>query len=371
MQSFHLSLCDYNLKMASMSTGRLTLGWLQAGRGLAAVAVLLFHLSIMMGEQRYGGVAAFEAVTRFGNLGVDFFFVLSGFIILHAHKSDIGHPERVGEYLTRRLVRVWPIYWIYTAGFVVLVLLGGGNATTLPQTWQGWFTSIFLVRISPEQPPLTVAWTLVHEAAFYLVFTIILAKPRFGLPLFGVWMAICLGRMDFPDVSERTPANTYFAAYNLDFAFGMAARLLWSRLTPRSSFATFAAGSIGCAIVLAGLYGILPIPAPLFFVGLAFGLMIAGAAGIERHIGFAPPIALKIIGDASYTIYLVHLAIIGAVLKVLTRIDLPPAATFFVAATVAIMCGAVAYFIIERPVVRAFQRAVGGQNKAVANARTA
>lgn len=51
---------------------------LQQGRGLAAMAVVLFHLSIMMGLPRYFGRPLFSDYTWRGNLGVDFFFVLSG-----------------------------------------------------------------------------------------------------------------------------------------------------------------------------------------------------------------------------------------------------------------------------------------------------
>ncbi|NBQ54213.1 MAG: acyltransferase, partial [Proteobacteria bacterium] len=58
--------------------------------------------------------------------GVDFFFVLSGFIILHAHMDDIGRPARLGRYLWRRAVRVYPIYWIcLTLSVGALVVMGG------------------------------------------------------------------------------------------------------------------------------------------------------------------------------------------------------------------------------------------------------
>ena len=65
---------------------------LQAGRALAALAVVAFHLSTAFSDPRYGSHSIGQAFTRHGNLGVDFFFVLSGFIILNAHARDIGRP---------------------------------------------------------------------------------------------------------------------------------------------------------------------------------------------------------------------------------------------------------------------------------------
>lgn len=103
---------------------------LQAGRGIAAISVAAYHLSITMGNPRYGGNAAFQAYTNAGDRGVDFFFVLSGFIILFAHIADIGHPEACGRYAYRRFARLFPIYWLYTAIFVLLLFVVGGEART-------------------------------------------------------------------------------------------------------------------------------------------------------------------------------------------------------------------------------------------------
>ncbi len=70
----------------------------------------------------------------FGHAGVDFFFVLSGFIIMHAHTADIGKPERLYRYLWRRATRIYPIYWI----------------VTLIQASRAFFSADFAIRLAPS-----------------------------------------------------------------------------------------------------------------------------------------------------------------------------------------------------------------------------
>lgn len=126
---------------------------IQVGRGLASIAVAAFHLSITMGDVRYGGEMLFRSWTNQGNLGVDFFFVLSGFIILFAHWNDIGNKNQITSYLFKRTIRVYPIYILYTFIFSTLVLFGVGSGSTLPVSLEGWVSSFSLIRLSSESPP--------------------------------------------------------------------------------------------------------------------------------------------------------------------------------------------------------------------------
>ena len=68
---------------------------LQAGRGLAALAVVMLHSSVAARD--FGGVHT--APLEYGYLGVDFFFVLSGFIIFH---STAGRDRTIKQYATAR-----------------------------------------------------------------------------------------------------------------------------------------------------------------------------------------------------------------------------------------------------------------------------
>lgn len=100
------------------------LNGLQAIRAWASIAVMFFHLGGAVASEKYFGVTEARAVLGFGTHGVLVFFVLSGFIIHYVHNKDIGRPHRLGRYLFRRFMRLFPSYW------AVLLLVGGTAIVT-------------------------------------------------------------------------------------------------------------------------------------------------------------------------------------------------------------------------------------------------
>jgi peptidoglycan/LPS O-acetylase OafA/YrhL len=83
---------------------------LQLCRALAALMVVCFHASGNLRRDRYLGDAAdvLERVFSFGDAGVSFFFVLSGFIVTWVHLRDFNQPGRLGNYLFTRAARIYP-----------------------------------------------------------------------------------------------------------------------------------------------------------------------------------------------------------------------------------------------------------------------
>ena len=107
--------------MTSVSPAKL--GWIEAYRGIAATAVVVYHTARHF-DKNYG-IPGLESVFQFGHAGVDLFFVISGFIILFVHFDDIGRPDRIGHYLSRRLTRLLPAYWVAVALTIAALQLGG------------------------------------------------------------------------------------------------------------------------------------------------------------------------------------------------------------------------------------------------------
>src|SRR5579871_1076881 len=92
---------------------------LQYGRGVAALLVCIFHFERGR-EQLHPQLTAavgsidFNYIFRAGHSGVEFFFILSGFIIFHVHQLDLGRPARLSTFYLNRAIRILPMYWLIT-----------------------------------------------------------------------------------------------------------------------------------------------------------------------------------------------------------------------------------------------------------------
>jgi peptidoglycan/LPS O-acetylase OafA/YrhL len=324
---------------------------LQAGRGIAAIAVAAFHLSIMMGLERYVGVAIFQDITRFGEVGVDFFFVLSGFIILMAHHADIGQPRALAHYVSRRAVRLFPVYWVYTLGLIAAVLVFGAAEAQVPTQWEDWLVTLSLVALNDYTPPLSVAWTLFHEIAFYGVFGVLIWSRKAGLLVLAVYAGVALFMYQYASLATRTPWTVYTSAYNLFFVLGMGAFLLYRR--PGSGLPELLAG----ACVLAAALALHPIPGDLspLLIAIGFALLVAAATKLERNGRVSVPAFMVFLGNASYSIYLTHLPVEGLVLKGERALGLNnaigPEFVFALTLVVTVAIGCAAYVIVERPLL--------------------
>lgn len=100
---------------------------IEAARALAAFVVVLMHSASLMRVEHFSGHIGLGGIFEFGYVGVDFFFVLSGFIITYVHYADIGRPDRIPSYLWRRFSRIYPIYW-FILGLVIAITAAGRMA---------------------------------------------------------------------------------------------------------------------------------------------------------------------------------------------------------------------------------------------------
>jgi len=369
---------------------------LQILRGIAAILVVLFHVTIQI-KIRYP-YTFLDGMFLRGWCGVDLFFVLSGFIISHIHQRDLGHPSALGPYAVKRLIRIYPVYWLVLTGLAVVAFLIPGIGSAQEREIANLVRSYLLIP-SRGLPLLGVAWSLCHEVFFYGVFgVLILIGGRPAWILFGSWLAASglFGYLnpafDWPNspVVHQMPFPQFLAAFlcnplNLEFGFGV----LLARFIPRIN----APGTLlGIGLVLAATFLLVPevftsVLPP--FLARAAVLGVAGACivgfGIIMDRRAAVPAAtrsglraswnhlsafLKLMGDASYSIYLVHLPLmVGILILLKRRFAVPIGLLPWIGAALAaasLICGLLVNRIIEEPLLNWCRRTFLPARRAIA-----
>ncbi|MBJ8366284.1 MULTISPECIES: acyltransferase family protein [Citrobacter] len=272
---------------------------IQALRALAAIMVIVFHSSIIIPQPDIKGTLwTIPGFTDFGFFGVNLFFVISGFII-----ADVLSKESFSilSYFKKRFFRIYPLLW-------VSMLLGLYHYYICK-----WFSYEFVhsTQVDPlgliksalifpqaDYPFWQPAWTLEHEVIFYLIAVII--APFFGLRALAI-LLLCLGTIGS---IFNVPWDYHLTAYaQIYFAAGIAAYGLKNQPLFRSG----AVALIALGLSYARIYGVINYDEWLFHYTFAFGwaALIVSMLHLEKnHIKI--PKVLVSIGDASYSLYLLH-----------------------------------------------------------------
>ncbi|WP_263382315.1 acyltransferase family protein [Granulicella arctica] len=331
---------------------------LQAGRAIAALLVVLHHVSSFVGgEPRLWSYPQIGRWLMGTSLGVAFFFVLSGIVILTAHWHDIGDAATVWSYATKRVLRIYPIYWLVLA----LVLCGQLTHADLQFPFHRdpyvVLSSILLIHIHSTETNLVVAWTLFHEMAFYAVFATLLINRRIGVFLLTLWFCASLVSL-FKDGAQTSAT---FPAIHLLFGFGMfAAWLLQKKQVPVPRLMLLAGTFLFCAAVAySGQIGSLT---PRTYMVSGFGSMLAllGASEMERFQRLSIPRWLVFLGDASYAIYLIHYPVISHLAHLCFRLDahlhLPVGLWMLMLLLAGTGAGSLLHVVVERPLLNWLRR---------------
>ncbi len=303
---------------------------IQCLRGAACLLVLLFHGALTEAkfwpESDYKFLSAF----RFGFAGVDLFFVISGFIITWVTFERIGRPSNIPTFFAKRALRVYPVFWVVYAMLSLAVYYGVGlQYLGDDMTMGAHIKSLLLIpqdltfnRVVP------VSWTLVHEMLFYTIFCAVIALPRAMMPVvLAAWAGLIVMAWEFGWGSGSWLAYYAMSPLNLEFIFGCAVALLAKRFSIRTPGAMLVTGS---AIFIAS--GTIANMNPGIFSSayakvLAFGvpsfLIVWGLVEMEKRRTCRLPKALVLVGNASYSIYIIHLGIFQAVRRFTSGVETP------------------------------------------------
>ncbi len=320
---------------------------------LAALLVVCFHL---------GSLFSKLGIPTFGSAGVDLFFVISGFVMVFTTRNRSYTPL---VFMARRIARIVPIYWVCTV-IVFLLAVGSHSPSALSmKSSEHLIKSLFFVPFLDSngifEPILPVGWTLNFEMFFYGLFALALASPRY---IVGVVSAcVVLVSVSATVLVLKLPLTTPLAFYGdpiiLNFVLGMALGLLVLRFPIRRSRKSLASlvavDCVAVVLVLVGQHESKGRMIHLITVGLpCFGLV--GTAFVMEQWGITINSALLLaLGNASYSLYLIHIVATRQFVRYATAIQAGPAACSALILTCVLVVSALAsitHLYVERPLSR-------------------
>ena len=239
-----------------------------------------------------------------GRWGVAFFFVLSGFIIYHVHQNDFGRPARAAHFAWRRLVRIFPTYWLVLFGSLCVRQYLGNPDYSINVTTTFLTKQIFL--LPGGRLFINPAWTLRHELLFYGMFCISILNRSLGIAALVAWLAIILTFLPIVGLVEnidRPAMDTLTSHLNLYFFFGMAIAAAVRARKVLSALAISSALSVLLCVVDFLYPSVYAMAAAQLLASTS--VVCLAAYFSERRI--KAPILSGPFGAISYPLYLVHI----------------------------------------------------------------
>jgi exopolysaccharide production protein ExoZ len=286
--------------------------------------------------------------------GVDIFFVISGFIMVYILKPD----TKPGAFWLQRFTRIAPLYWLATA----IAFVGG---LVLPEWFFGRQSPLFALQSalflptghnSGAHPLISPGWTLVYEFAFYTILSLslLIRRPPFAATAMAIVLLLSAGVMFVPQV----PWLGYYSdqALMLEFLFGMGAAVLVKEhaFRPWQGLVIAALGMVLIYMlwdfkldyprgIKAGL--------PAFLVVMGFLI----SEPVWQRVGWMRAIAR--LGDASYSIYIVHFFFVTAIATLFMKSQwvhdaAGPWGYVVISVAAGLGSGILAHVFIEKPLLR-------------------
>lgn len=292
---------------------------LESLRGICALCVAIMHF------QATSPIYDLSFV-RNSYIFVDFFFVLSGFVISHAYGHALSSRIEVWQFLVRRFARLYPLHFATLAFLVLLELLRWGVSGSAIVSGNALFAenkslaallaNLALVQVFNLFPYPTwnpPSWSISAECWTYLFYaTVMFALPRFWLPLAALLVGLLTWAFTANSMSDLQVTVDYgFFRCVLSFGLGSLAYIAYEHVTKNRIYTLLRSAHwtlIESVIFFALVSGVSFLPtryficAPYFFVIVVLAVSM-GSGSINRLLCRR---SLLTIGMLSYSIYLIH-----------------------------------------------------------------
>jgi exopolysaccharide production protein ExoZ len=309
---------------------------LQVGRAIAAMTIVYFHSWVAITRFPKDTAYQIPGLTSYGHLAVDLFFAISGFVIGLVVSRDAFNPR---SFFIKRVFRLYPLWLVMLTIFAITAWRWRGLQ---PRENLEFFLYSATLLPTHELPFYDVGWSLQHEIVFYLIAAVLV--PFFGLiglVAFLTASTLAYHSLDMP---------WYFSNLASHHAAFLAGVLAFLMRAPMAKFRFFVPAILGvamfCAFIVAGLFQWLPVA--LFFVMVAFANLHLNETTWWRK----PTMAL---GDASYSLYLIHPMVFFAMSAMVSKIPLPlwsQEPIRFVCIAIIICASLISWRCFEKPMIR-------------------
>jgi exopolysaccharide production protein ExoZ len=307
---------------------------IQVFRGVAAMLVIMHHL--IANSINHLNYVTYNNFFNFGFIGVDFFFVLSGFLITYIHFPDLESPKKDStiNFFKKRFIRIYPIYWvvaiittaIYFKSTPIFMQEAGIKMDfNSLQTLKFLFQSFLLI---PNEAIrlIGVAWTLSYEILFYIIFGIgIIFGFKKAKIIAGVWIVLIL-IFSFTPPSNNEYLRFLFNVIIIEFLMGCVVAYLIRKKINISFKYTLPLIIILFVLLLKNIH----INGLVFhrdiynvtLMALFFSLITYSCVRFDqKNTSIKIPALLILIGDASYSIYLSHNMFLSALTRACAKLN--------------------------------------------------
>ena len=321
----------------------ISIHWL---RGLSAIFVLYYHVLHKM-NSIYGW-----DFYKFGAIGVDIFFIISGFVI---SSSFYKNRTSAVKFLENRFFRVIPIYWFLTTCALIVYLIRPDLVNRSSNVGTSVLSSYTLIPDGGVML-LSVAWTLTYEMYFYTIFAL-------SIFVSGVFLkrnqeriiSVLLISLIFVCANLFDVGNTFSNPIVFEFIFGV---VVFEILGKNKYFINKVVSAFLLVLALLTYVAFnfyFEINNRLWYFGIPALLLFVSFLSLESLLERGESLIAKIlniIGDASYSIYLSHLFIIAAVMLFMDKFVSSSAVAFSICMIFCIYGGCVCHYLIEVPLTK-------------------
>lgn len=349
---------------------------LQAGRAAAAMLVVAFHVVSCVSNPKYFDLPWLNPPYAWGKLAVEYFYVLSGFILFTVHQGELFLPKHFLPYALKRIIRIYPTYILIFLGVLLPALTIPSLRGSVPTDPFVLACRLILFPRWLQTPPtdgtpfnvIGVSSSLEYEVFFYALFALLfLGRPIAALLIAGLLGAFIARMAGIPlpgFVLSIADENT------ITFLLGIAAAAIH-----RSGFRMPAPGwiSLAAACLLFTFHGdgfrpLWPnIPLRALVTGLCCASLLLGLlAAEERNLPVGRHPWIQRLGDASYALYLIHFPLVSLLTKVAAAAGLPRlgrpgvALTILVEIAAAVAVSVAFHLWIEKPLLTFLRRKAAG-----------